>query len=90
MVIDNLLCTRSTTLSGIRNVVYPSLEPRLGALAFEYVGARCIPADHASLISLFFGQEGLCRAYTVTFCVPMDEGRERTDGVLVHMRCLRM
>ena len=47
-------------------------------------------ADHASLISLFFGQEGLCHAYTVTFCVPMDEGRERTDGVLVHMRCLRM
>ena len=37
-------------------------------------------ADHASLISLFFGQEGLCHAYTVTFCVPMDEGRERTDG----------
>src|ERR1700758_361859 len=29
--------------------------------------------------SLFFGQEGLCRAYTVTFCVPTDEGRERSD-----------
>jgi len=29
--------------------------------------------------SLFFGQEGLGRAYTVTFCVPTDEGRERSD-----------